>query len=1720
MSNPDRNRLSVQKKGLLAALLVVLLLVILWLSIQKRPPLAPVKVPPDQPEILEPALGWHYPENLYAIEVDDFSLPLDGSFLLKNPYAPGGLTKGYIENCMKLTPEVPFTVESHGNGIFRVVLENGQSIPQTLVELPPDPNTPYMPESFTAWIEPHLAMRVATEEGNDGAPIDRPFIIEFSMPMANLENPENFVSIDPPLPCSMEVKDNQIIVTPSEMMPYQASYMVTVSQNLTALSGAVFPADSQDDFTTENRDFSLVMTNQKIATVKPGSPVSLEYQLDTAGRGSRPGTVTLYAIKTKQGSAFDAYLEFLKHTPISSQDFSGKGQVSAPASETISEKALPQTMTQADFWQGDFPEGLSTVRFTPPEPGFYLVKTTLEDSKTKEPFDLYKPLQIASPSVYMQSSKGQAFFWVNDSATGEPLSGYTIRFLRGDFDSELGSAVTDAQGAAMLAMPKPRWQEEPGNGAETGKIRYTFTGAPGKTVSMTPEEALYRNRLPTVFVIYDKEGNPVYADRTTALTDQEKAENRYYSFLYLDRALYRPTDEIHFWGYLKPYAHNPNPAPQELTVCFDPDHADIAVQVKPDAEGIYEGVIPLEKAASGTYPVSVAFPSENGEEVLDTEWIEVNEFQKPAYTIAAETEMPLYRWGEEVSITITPTFFDGTPAPNLTLECSLFNPSTGNLDAVKTIQTDKKGKAVYRFHAGDCLNFEYPVSWTPKRAYYYIKIAREGENITYQGHYNYLPGEIALKTKVEIDDEEKARLIVTANRITLENIKSEQDVENLSNEYYYNDEEDPRYDILLGEPVSLETSADISVTYCRPWDGGYDPKYFDYTTEKRTLDLSIKDGQAIVENLAEMDRRAETSLYISAELSYKGPKCTVISQAYASNHYNRFSSTEESLPKGYSFHVYLDKEKEPAQKRDSFMLEDSVQVKAGQKMRFALCLDGRELPEPPGKILYMLLQDNIIQWEITKNNFRLEETPEFGQTVFLIAAYFDGKDVYPVNSCSINMETESVRLNIETKVGKESYLPGEQVTLNTKVTDIKGRPVSANLCISIVDEAVFALREQTFDLLTELYGQMWFYNYYTGKYTTLTGDIEPYGMGGDGGKGDGENLLAYDMYRKDFKDTAFFYTAQSDIWGRARVRFTLPDNLTSWRVTSLATGDLQGGQGRSQITVSLPFFIKPVVSSRYLAGDEISLLLKGYGDALEAGSQIDYTVALEGNGIHDTKTIQKQGHEMAEFSFGKLPEGDYKLVCTGKLGSRSDTMEVPFSVIHNNLELIVHQPFDPHEKPVFPASRYPVSLTFYNKDYQTYYDCLNALTLHLGSRLEDRMALNIAKKALTRSWRSDQIPAYLDISDDFSLYQGQDGGIRQYVNTDGWPGNDSDPILTAKSVLVAPDQFRLPDAERYLWNVSKNSVFSPGQQAAALAGLASMNREAAETILQRKNAEGTSLTEQLWYGIGLAWAGDKKNALDLYENQIAPLLDRRGGIVKLSGIGEPWEDDEASALAWAMAIKLGLEDAEGYAKYFSQKTWMAEGLFPCMAYIKNYAVSPAPLKFSYTAGGTNTPVDLGKTGSASVSLSKKELEDFALQDVPEGVAAIAYYVGEPEETDLKLTDQFAVSKTAKDIGDGKTENTITITLQDKASYGLYQVSDWVPSNFRLHSVKESDSGTPWINSRQEGQKLYFDFYHDSKDNGTVQIVYYTQRAYHTDAVQDSTYLICADTGEIARTPKR
>ncbi len=50
-------------------------------------------------------------------------------------------------------------------------------------------------------------------------------------------------------------------------------------------------------------------------------------------------------------------------------------------------------------------------------------------------------------------------------------------------------------------------------------------------------------------------------------------------------------------------------------------------------------------------------------------------------------------------------------------------------------------------------------------------------------------------------------------------------------------------------------------------------------------------------------------------------------------------------------------------------------------------------------------------------------------------------------------------LNIQVAANRQTYLPGTEATVDFTVTDAAGKPVSAALCVMVVDEAVFALQE-------------------------------------------------------------------------------------------------------------------------------------------------------------------------------------------------------------------------------------------------------------------------------------------------------------------------------------------------------------------------------------------------------------------------------------------------------------------------------------------------------------------------------------------------------------------------------------------------------------------------------------------------------------------------------------
>jgi len=195
------------------------------------------------------------------------------------------------------------------------------------------------------------------------------------------------------------------------------------------------------------------------------------------------------------------------------------------------------------------------------------------------------------------------------------------------------------------------------------------------------------------------------------------------------------------------------------------------------------------------------------------------------------------------------------------------------------------------------------------------------------------------------------------------------------------------------------------------------------------------------------------------------------------------------------------------------------------------------------------------------------------------------------------------RLKVTAASDRSEYRPRDTVTVSLRAADETGRAAAgAELTVFAVDEGVLALTGyQTPDAFSDFYGNR--------PLLVGTADSRLYvigqrsfgekgeNRGGGGGKGAG--LEGIDL-RSLFVPTAYWapsVVAGPD--GRAQVSFSLPDNLSRFRVMAVAQAGRRFGSGDSRFTVKKPLLLRPSLPR-----------LARAGDAFDAGAVVhNYTTA-------------------------------------------------------------------------------------------------------------------------------------------------------------------------------------------------------------------------------------------------------------------------------------------------------------------------------------------------------------------------------------------------------------------------------------------------------------------------------------------------------------------------------
>ncbi len=116
------------------------------------------------------------------------------------------------------------------------------------------------------------------------------------------------------------------------------------------------------------------------------------------------------------------------------------------------------------------------------------------------------------------------------------------------------------------------------------------------------------------------------------------------------------------------------------------------------------------------------------------------------------------------------------------------------------------------------------------------------------------------------------------------------------------------------------------------------------------------------------------------------------------------------------------------------------------------------------------------------------------------------------------------------------------------------------------------------------------------------------------GGGGGAEAAGGFTVRGDFRDTAYWKAdVTTDANGLATVSFTLPDNLTTWRMSAIAiTKDGLVGEGQSDVRSTKDLLIRPVTPRFMVVGDKLNMAAVVNNNT---ANDITADVSLEGTGI-------------------------------------------------------------------------------------------------------------------------------------------------------------------------------------------------------------------------------------------------------------------------------------------------------------------------------------------------------------------------------------------------------------------------------------------------------------------------------------------------------------------------
>ena len=1212
--------------------------------------------------------------------------------------------------------------------------------------------------------------------------------------------------------------------------------------------------------------------------------------------------------------------------------------------------------------------------------GYYAIVITSGKSKDISWF------QVNGIASFAAFASSKSLVWLKNIAGEKNITGVPILFN----NKEIGKSGAD--GVALFDTPSEFIRKS--TDSDYSNERRFFTAV-----------------IPTGALVIPMENEYGYV---TSLTQNES----WWDYISLNKNIYLPTDTLRFWAIEKP--RHGEAAGEEMSVKLtNPYWSETQDNVITYAEtklklseySTVTGELSFADLKPGTYDLTFR----KGDEIVAKQTVTVSAYIKPAYKITAIPDKNTVFAGDSITFRVKAEFFDGTPVANTSLSYSAYEASGKNSKG--SINLNSQGEGLFTVRP------EYTKDQTYWPSYLSVNVrpseAEEGQIETNSTVFVFGPhinNSITQKQSAS-----NVTFAVKTRTVVLDN--------NPRGEPYWNTE-----DYLGGPVVGATTKVDTSeVVYLKNQTGtGYDPidkltyPIYNYQTEDHFIS-----SQTIT---ADQNGFAQLSFTPENKKTYK----------FIFTTYDSVGSAVEDTRYVYGGLDDIDYGSQDSY--DFFNQDNNKNYKVGDSINLELrTYQGIMPPEEQGNYIFMTVNNGSIE-------YRIQDTPKYNATfqnkdipnIGIWPGWFAGGRFHTSYLQNISFDANERRLNIAITKDKELYKPGDNVSLDIRVTDKNNSPVKAEVNLSALDEAVFSIRPDEKDIIADLYRDIY------SQVVIRTSNMPPYG-GGGAEQGGGEG----DEPRTNIQEIAIFKSLTTDAGGHAHTEFKLPDNITSWRLTSQAvTKDLFAGKNISFIPVTLPLFVDATLNKTYLAGDQLILRLRTFGTAVNQGS-VNYTVESP---TLPFKKIDGPGGNNIEIPLGALTLGNHQLTVRASSGGFSDALNRPLGVLSS---YFTKNTSDFYEglaglKIKNNADGY-TTLTFSSYGRGRLYDELKSLSNQWGVRLDQKGTQLIATSLLNNYFgEKNEKPEFQAAKYQNSAYS---GGLQLL------PYSSDDLELSAISAHLFDDAtFDRATLRNYLLKSLSDTKSDSSRITRALYGLTAFNEPILTKIQKIKSDKSLTLKDKVFVALALDSIGAKEEARAYYKQMIKSSVQTKSSYAYVDGLAG---DETIITTTLVAALTASLEEPESaqLALYMDQN-FPRETLnnFQKLLYIKSALpkLNPEEVGFAYKAGSKNENKTLKNGESFALTLSPQELASFELSDVKGNLGVVASYEQQssPEsivkDSNLKINRDYEKNNQSPYAGVSVNEfeegDLILVRLvpwfSGNALSGPYQIVDYLPSGLR------------------------------------------------------------------------